>query len=69
MKKVEAIIRQEKLEQLKYAVDHEFETSGMTVAQVLGCGQQKGLKNYVRGQEVITTLLPKVKVSFVVDDS
>lgn len=68
MKKVEAIIQQEKLEELKYAIDHEVETSGMTVTQVLGCGQQKGLKEYVRGQEVITTLLPKVKVSFVVTD-
>ena len=68
MKKVEAIIQQEKLEALKYAIDHEVETSGLTVTQVLGCGKQKGLKEYVRGQEVITTLLPKVKVSFVVED-
>ena len=67
MKKVEAIIQQEKLEELKYAIDHEFETNGMTITQVLGCGNQKGVKEYTRGQEVITTLLPKVKVSFVVE--
>lgn len=66
MKKVEAIIRQEKLEELKAAMDDAFETSGMTVTQVLGCGKQKGVKEYVRGQAVITILLPKVKVSFVV---
>ncbi|MGC6769498.1 P-II family nitrogen regulator [Enterococcus sp. LJL128] len=68
MKKVEAIIQQEKLEELKYAIDHDFEASGMTVTQVLGCGRQKGLKEYVRGQEVITTLLPKVVASFIVED-
>lgn len=68
MKKIEAIIRQEKLEVLKEALNNEFEVSGMTVMQVLGCGKQKGVKEYVRGQAVITTLLPKVKISFVVDD-
>lgn len=68
MKKVEAIIRQEMLEELKEAMDLRFELSGMTVTQVLGCGQQKGVKEYVRGQEIITTLLPKVMVGFVVED-
>lgn len=68
MKKVEAIIQQEKLEELKVKIDDNFEALGMTVSQVLGFGNQKGLKEYVRGQEIITTLLPKVKVSFVVLD-
>lgn len=68
MKKVEAIIRQEMLEELKEAMDLRFELSGMTVTQVLGCGKQKGVKEYVRGQEIITTLLPKVMVGFVVED-
>ncbi|GGC75690.1 P-II family nitrogen regulator [Enterococcus wangshanyuanii] len=68
MKKVEAIIQQEKLEELKLALDQKLDTTGMTVTQVLGCGNQKGLKEYVRGQEIITTLLPKVVVSFVVFD-
>ena len=67
MKKVEAIIRQEKLEALKAAAHEHYEITGMTVAQVLGCGQQKG-QNYVRGQKVLTTLLPKVTVSFVLAD-
>ncbi|MEI5993229.1 P-II family nitrogen regulator [Candidatus Enterococcus mansonii] len=68
MKKVEAIIQQEKLEELKAMMDKGFEATGMTVTQVLGVGNQKGLKEYVRGQEIITTLLPKVEVSFVVLD-
>ena len=67
MKKVEAIIRQEKLEELKAALD-QIDMAGMTVSQVLGCGNQKGVKEFVRGQAVITTLLPKVKASFVVED-
>ena len=37
MKKVEAIIRQEKLEMIKAAIDQEIEVNGMTVSQVLGC--------------------------------
>ena len=41
MKKVEAIIRQEKLEELKAALD-QIDMAGMTVSQVLGCGNQKG---------------------------
>ncbi|MFD1902238.1 P-II family nitrogen regulator [Enterococcus termitis] len=68
MKKVEAIIQLEKLEELKWSLDKNFDTTGMTVTQVLGCGNQKGLKEYVRGQEIITTLLPKINVSFVVLD-
>lgn len=69
MKKVEAIIRQEKLEMIKAAIDQEIEVNnGMTVSQVLGCGLQKGQKSHVRGQEVITTLLPKVSVSFILAD-
>ena len=67
MKKVEAIIRQEKLEMIKAAIDQEIEVNGMTVSQVLGCGLQKGQKSHVRGQ-VITTLLPKVSVSFILAD-
>ncbi|MDT2407768.1 P-II family nitrogen regulator [Enterococcus avium] len=68
MKKVEAIIRQEKLEMIKAAIDQEIKVNGMTVSQVLGCGLQKGQKSHVRGQEVITTLLPKVSVSFILAD-
>lgn len=68
MKKIEAIIQQEKLEELKEKLSTQKETTGMTVSQVLGFGNQKGIKDYLRGQEIITTLLPKVRVSFVVLD-
>ena len=57
-----------KLEMIKAAIDQEIEVNGMTVSQVLGCGLQKGQKSHVRGQEVITTLLPKVSVSFILAD-
>jgi nitrogen regulatory protein P-II 1 len=68
MKKIEAIIREEKLEELKEALEKQTVITGMTVSQVLGFGHQKGQKSYVRGQEIITTLLPKVSVTFVVND-
>ena len=58
----------EKLEMIKAAIDQEIEVNGMTVSQVLGCGLQKGQKSHVRGQEVITTLLPKVSVSVILAD-
>lgn len=68
MKKVEAIIRQEKLEEIKAAIDKDFEVNGMTVSQVLGIGLQKGQTTHVRGKEIVTSLLPKVTVSFVLAD-
>lgn len=66
MKKIEAIIRPEKLDEVKEAIFQETSVKGLTVSQVLGCGQQLGWKEYVRGQEVFTTLLPKVQLSLVV---
>lgn len=71
MKKIEAIIRPETLDDLKEAMQHAFNENpiGMTVSQVLGFGHQKGMKDYVRGQEVITSLVPKIKVGFVLADT
>ena len=66
MKKIEAIIRQEKLTDLQEALYKQIGIKGMTVLQVLGCGQQLGWKEYVRGQEVVTTLLPKLQINMVV---
>lgn len=66
MKKIEAIIRQEKLTDLQEALYEQIGIKGMTVLQVLGCGQQLGWKEYVRGQEVVTTLLPKLQINMVV---
>ena len=68
MKKVEAIIRSDKLEDLKDAMTKEGLARGMTVSQVLGYGNQKGFAEYLRGQKVIPALLAKVKVEVVTKD-
>lgn len=67
MKKVEAIIRPEKLEDVKNALN-KLDIKGLTVTQVSGAGNQKGQKNYYRGAVVDLTLLPKVKVEIVAED-
>lgn len=69
MKKVEAIIRSDKLEDLKEAISKSDIAKGMTVSQVLGYGSQKGFAEYVRGQKVVPTLLVKVKVEIIVVDA
>lgn len=68
MKKVECIIRPEKLEEVKEALN-SIGVKGMTVTQVFGCGLQKGRTEYYRGVEVSINLLPKVKIEMVVPDS
>lgn len=65
MKKVEAIIRTDKLEDLKRALADNGLVHGMTVSQVLGYGEQKGFTEYVRGQRIETTLLSKIKIEIV----
>lgn len=67
MKKIEAIIRPAKLEELKDEL-LAAGLKGMTVAQVKGCGKQHGWKEYYRGSEVIVNMVPKVMVSMVVED-
>lgn len=69
MKKVEAIIRTEKLEDLKDALVKNDLAKGMTVTQVLGYGNQKGFTEYVRGQKLNTTLLAKIKIEIVTVDA
>ncbi|MEW6192463.1 MAG: P-II family nitrogen regulator [Bacillota bacterium] len=64
MKKVEAIIRPERLEAVKDALGR-FGIHGMTVSQVMGCGTQKGRTEVYRGHEYSINLLPKVKVEIV----
>jgi nitrogen regulatory protein P-II 1 len=67
MKKIEAIIRSEKLEELREALDaHEF--SGMTVTDVKGRGTQKGITLEWRVGEYHVEFLPKTKVELVVND-
>jgi nitrogen regulatory protein P-II 1 len=68
LKKIECVIRPDKLEELKNSLDN-LGVSGMTVSQVLGHGKQKGRKEVYRGQEYEITLLPKAKVELAVRDS
>jgi len=65
MKKVEAIIRHERLQAVQDALD-ELGVSGLTVSEVMGCGRQKGYTEQYRGSRVNISLLPKLKVESVV---
>ena len=67
MKKIEAIIRHFKLEEVKDAIT-EAGVSGMTVTEVRGFGRQKGHKEQYRGAEYTVDFLPKVKIELVVSD-
>jgi nitrogen regulatory protein P-II 1 len=67
MKKIEAIIRPGKLDDVKNALS-ELGINGITISNVLGCGNQKGYTQIYRGQEVMTRLLPKVKLEIVTSD-
>ncbi|MEW6182223.1 MAG: P-II family nitrogen regulator [Bacillota bacterium] len=67
MKKIEAIIRPEKLEAVKEALG-KFGIHGMTVSQVMGCGLQRGRTEVYRGHEYSINLLPKVKIELVLGD-
>ena len=65
MYKVEAIIREEKLEDVKSAL-HAVGVNGVTAYQVMGFGVQRGYKTVVRGQEVDAMLVPKIKLEIAV---
>ena len=67
MKKIEAIIKPFKLEEVKDALG-EVGIEGMTVTEVKGFGRQKGHTELYRGAEYVVDFLPKVKVEVVVDD-
>lgn len=67
MKRIEAIIRPSKLEDIKEALK-SGNINGVTISQVMGCGQQLGWTEYHRGTEIITNVLPKIEVKIVVDD-
>jgi nitrogen regulatory protein P-II 1 len=68
MIKVEAIIRPDKLDEVKAALD-ELGVKGMTVIHVMGAGKQRGRTQYYRGQEYVVNLLDKIKIETVVLDS
>jgi len=65
MIKVEAIVREDKYEDVKEALNG-IEVTGITVSQVMGCGVQRGYTEVVRGQRVDTLLQPKIKFEIVV---
>jgi Nitrogen regulatory protein PII len=67
MKKIEAIIRPGKLEEIKEALA-KFDINGLTITQVMGCGNQKGKTEIYRGAVVELKLLQKFKIEIVVKD-
>ncbi|MEC3911119.1 P-II family nitrogen regulator [Sphingobium sp. CR2-8] len=68
MKKIEAIIKPFKLDEVKEAL-HEVGVSGITVTEAKGFGRQKGHTELYRGAEYVVDFLPKVKLEVVVDNS
>jgi nitrogen regulatory protein P-II 1 len=67
MKKVEAIIKPFKLDEVKEAL-HDVGVSGITVTEAKGFGRQKGHTELYRGAEYVVDFLPKVRLEVVVDD-
>jgi len=65
MIKIEAIVREEKYEDVKKALN-DIDVHGITVSQVMGCGVQKGYTEIVRGTKVDVNMLPKIKFEIVV---
>lgn len=68
MKKIEAIIKPFKLEDVKAALS-EIGIQGMTVVEVRGFGRQRGHTEIYRGSEYTVDFVPKVKIELVIDDS
>lgn len=67
MKKVEAVIKPFKLDEVKEAL-HEIGINGLTVTEVKGFGRQKGHTELYRGAEYVVDFLPKIKLEVVVAD-
>lgn len=69
MKKIEAYIRPEKLENIKEVLDCAH-LNGLSISQIMGCGSQKGWHEheFIRGAEVDYNFLPKIKIETVVRD-
>ena len=67
MKKIEAIIKPFKIEEVKEAL-HAAGVEGMTVTEVKGFGRQKGHTEIYRGNEYTVDFLPKIKIDLVVSD-
>ena len=67
MKKIEAVIKPFKLDDVKEALN-EIGIQGMTISEVKGYGRQKGHKEIYRGAEYVVDFIPKVKIEIVVGD-
>jgi nitrogen regulatory protein P-II 1 len=67
MKKIEAIIKPFKLDDVKEAL-HDIGITGLTVLEAKGFGRQKGHTELYRGAEYVVDFLPKVKIEVIVDD-
>ena len=68
MKKIEAIIKPFKLDEVKEAL-HEVGLKGITVLEAKGFGRQKGHTELYRGAEYVVDFLPKVKIEVVLEDN
>ena len=68
MKKIEAIIKPFKLDEVKEALQ-EIGVQGLSVIEVKGFGRQKGHTELYRGAEYVVDFLPKVKIELVLDDN
>ena len=68
MKKVEAIIKPFKLDEVKEAL-HEIGVQGLTIIESKGFGRQKGHTELYRGAEYVVDFLPKVKIEIIIDDN
>jgi len=68
MKKIEAIIKPFKLDEVKDAL-HEIGLKGITVVEAKGFGRQKGHTELYRGAEYVVDFLPKVKIEVVIEDA
>ena len=68
MKKIEAVIKPFKLDEVKDAL-HEIGLQGLTVTEAKGFGRQKGHTELYRGAEYVVDFLPKVKIEIVLEDS
>ncbi|MEW6501078.1 MAG: P-II family nitrogen regulator [Thermodesulfobacteriota bacterium] len=68
MKKIEAIIKPFKLDDVKEALN-AIGVKGMTISEVKGYGRQKGHKEIYRGAEYVVDFIPKVKIEIIVESS
>jgi nitrogen regulatory protein P-II 1 len=66
--KIEAIVRPERLDEVKSALD-ELGITGLTVSEVRGSGKQRGYVHHYRGAEYTVNLLDKIKIETIIPDS